>query len=261
MPGFTLQPKLAWPAKKLALGNLAKGVADPELRAQAHPDLRDRLQADPDLQHLLPRARLRQRRGRHRPDRQGHRQRRSSPPTASSATIDVLVVATGFFTTELPIAEHIIGRAGTHPGRHLARQRDGGLQGHHGPRLPQPLHDRRPQHRPGPLEHGLHHRVPGRLRPSTRPHDEPPAATPRSSRPAGRARRGTPTSSAGWAAPSGTPAAARAGTSTRTAATPLLWPRTTFALPPLLSDVRRTGVRRPRPARPPDPPTRQDVTA
>ena len=45
--------------------------------------------------------------------------------------IDVLVVATGFHTTELPIAEHILGRDGATPRRHLARRRDGGVQGHH----------------------------------------------------------------------------------------------------------------------------------
>jgi cation diffusion facilitator CzcD-associated flavoprotein CzcO len=32
VPGFTLQPKLAWPAKKMALANIRKGISDPALR-------------------------------------------------------------------------------------------------------------------------------------------------------------------------------------------------------------------------------------
>ena len=79
--------------------------------------------------------------------------------------IDVLVVATGFYTTELPITEHVTGRAG----RTLADQwRETGMaayKGTHGPGLPEPVHDRRPQHRAGPLQHDPHHRVAGRLHP------------------------------------------------------------------------------------------------
>ena len=40
--------------------------------------------------------------------------------------IDVLVVATGFFTTELPITEHITGRERPHAWPTVARERDGG---------------------------------------------------------------------------------------------------------------------------------------
>ena len=83
--------------------------------------------------------------------------------------IDVLVVATGFYTTELPIAEQDPRPRRRQPGRHLARRRDGGVQGHDRPRLPQPVHDRRPEHRPRPLEHGVHHRVAGRLHPRRDP--------------------------------------------------------------------------------------------
>ena len=51
----------------------------PRAARGGHPDLRDRLQADPDLQHLLPRARRRQRRPGHRRHRQGHRRRDRHP--------------------------------------------------------------------------------------------------------------------------------------------------------------------------------------
>ena len=121
VPGFTLQPKLAAPAKQLALANIAKRHQGPRAAGEGHPDLRDRLQADPDLQRpTIP----------------------PSTPTTSTWSptpiakvtgdaivtadgverpIDVLVVATGFYTTELPIAEHIIGRERPQPGRDLAR--------------------------------------------------------------------------------------------------------------------------------------------
>ena len=111
VPGFTLQPKLAAPAKKLALGNLAKGVKDPELRARATPTFEigcKRILISNDYYPALdsPNVDL------------------VTDPIAKitgdaivtsdgvERPIDVLVVATGFFTTELPIAEHIRGRGG-----------------------------------------------------------------------------------------------------------------------------------------------------
>ncbi len=75
VPAFTLQPKLAAPARKVALANIRKGIKDPELRAKVTPALRLRLQAGAALQHLLPGPRRRQHRAGHRPDRQGDRQR------------------------------------------------------------------------------------------------------------------------------------------------------------------------------------------
>ena len=112
VPGFTWQPRLAWPAKRMALAQPRQGGARPRAAGAADAGVRDRLQAHPDLQHLLPGARLADnvevvtdgiaritehgvvtRDGRERP-------------------VDVLVVATGFFATELPIAERITGREG-----------------------------------------------------------------------------------------------------------------------------------------------------
>ncbi len=52
---------------------------------------------------------------------------------------------------------------GPQPRRGLGRRRDGGVQGDDRPRLPQPLPAGRAQHRPGPHQHGVHHRVAGRL--------------------------------------------------------------------------------------------------
>ena len=47
----------------------------PGAAREAHPELHARLQADHDVQHLLPRAQPAERGGRHRPDRRGHRAR------------------------------------------------------------------------------------------------------------------------------------------------------------------------------------------
>ena len=128
-------------------------------------------------------------------------------------------MATGFYTTEQPIAEHIKGRDGRTLADAWREHGHGGVQGHHDRRLPQPLPDRRPQHRARALVHGLHHREPDRLHPSPRSSRWASASSAPSSRRPRRSSRGTTTSSDGCSARCGAPAAARAGTSTPTAAT------------------------------------------
>ena len=175
--------------RRPAAGEHRQGDQGPRAAREGHPALRDRLQADAALQHLLPRARRRQRRAGHRPDRQGHRRRdrhrrrrRARRSTCSSSPPA---------STRPSCRSPSTSRAA--PARTLADtwrdERHGGLQGHDRPRLPQPVHDRRPQHRPGPHQHGLHHRVAGRLHPRRGPHDAARRATPRSSRRAERTRR------------------------------------------------------------------------
>ncbi len=111
VPGFTWQPKLAWPAKRMALDNLAKGVPDPGLRARLTPDFEigckrilisntyypalasDNVEVVTDGIVRITEHGVVTRDGRERP-------------------VDVLVVATGFFATELPIAGRIAGRGG-----------------------------------------------------------------------------------------------------------------------------------------------------
>ena len=61
--------------------------------------------------------------------------------------VDVIVVATGFWTTDLPIARADRGPRRPHPRRGVGRRRHVGVQGHDRPRLPQPVPARRPQHR------------------------------------------------------------------------------------------------------------------
>ncbi|MCW2792488.1 MAG: NAD(P)/FAD-dependent oxidoreductase [Nocardioides sp.] len=111
VPGFTVDPKLALPAKKLALANLAKAVKDPELRERLTPTFEigckrilisnayyPAIASDNVVLVTDPIARI----------------TADGVVTADGVErpVDVLVVATGFFTTELPIAEHIRGRRG-----------------------------------------------------------------------------------------------------------------------------------------------------
>jgi cation diffusion facilitator CzcD-associated flavoprotein CzcO len=110
VPGFTLQPKLAWPAKQLALKNIEKGIKDPELRSKVTPTFEigckrilisntyypaldaDNVDLVTDGIAKVTGDAIVTEDGAERP-------------------IDVLIVATGFYTTELPITEHITGRS------------------------------------------------------------------------------------------------------------------------------------------------------
>ncbi len=111
VPAFTRQPKLAWPAKKMALANLEKGVTDPELRARLTPDFEigcKRILISNTYYPALDRDDV---------DVVTDRIERVTPTGIVTADgterpIDVLIVATGFFTTELPVTEHLVGRTG-----------------------------------------------------------------------------------------------------------------------------------------------------
>ena len=109
VPAFTLEPKLAWPAKQLALKNIAKGIKDPELRRKVTPTYEigcKRILISNDYYPALDSENV----------------DLVTDPIAKvtgdaivtedgvERPIDVLIVATGFYTTELPIAEHVRGR-------------------------------------------------------------------------------------------------------------------------------------------------------
>ena len=111
VPGFTRHPRLAWPAKKLALANLRKGIADPELRQRVTPDFEIGCKrilisntyypalASDDVDLVTdPIAKV----------------TGDAIVTADGVErpVDVIVVATGFHTTDQPIAEHVVGRDG-----------------------------------------------------------------------------------------------------------------------------------------------------
>ncbi|PUA82403.1 flavin-containing monooxygenase [Nocardioides currus] len=111
VPGFVWNPALAAPAKKLALANLAKGITDPELRAKATPTYTigcKRILISNTYYPALAADNV---------DLVTEPISRITPDAVVTADgvehpIDVLVVATGFQSTEQPIAAHIRGHDG-----------------------------------------------------------------------------------------------------------------------------------------------------
>ncbi|MDT9593950.1 NAD(P)/FAD-dependent oxidoreductase [Nocardioides zeae] len=111
VPAFTLVPDLAKPAELLARGNIARGISDPDLRTKVTPDFKIGCKRilisnayypalDADNTELVT-----------------DRIERITPTGIVTADgtereIDVLVVATGFHTTDQPIAHHVVGREG-----------------------------------------------------------------------------------------------------------------------------------------------------
>ncbi len=123
------QPKLAAPARKAARAEHRQGHQGPDAARQGHAELRDRLQADPAVEHVLPRARRRQHRGGHRPDREGHRQRdRHRRRRRAPGRRDRRGHRLPHDRAADHRAHHRDGRP--HPRRRVAQERDGGLQGH-----------------------------------------------------------------------------------------------------------------------------------
>jgi len=133
VPAFTIEPRMAAPARKVALKNIEKGIKDPQLRAKVTPDfafgckrvLRSNTYypaLDADNTELVtdPIVKV----------------TGNAIVTADGVEreIDVLVVATGFYTTELPITEHLTGRTG----RTLAeRWRETGMAAYKGTTVPE----------------------------------------------------------------------------------------------------------------------------
>jgi cyclohexanone monooxygenase len=132
VPAFTLWPKISAPAQKQALANIEKGIEDPELREKVTPhfafgckrvlisnDYYPALAADNVDLVTDPIAKV----------------TGNAIVTADGTEreIDVLVVATGFYTTELPIAERVVGKHGLS----LADQwRDSGMTAYKGTTVP-----------------------------------------------------------------------------------------------------------------------------
>ncbi|MGZ8745428.1 MAG: flavin-containing monooxygenase [Nocardioides sp.] len=132
VPAFTLWPRISAPAQKQALANIKKGIEDAELREKVTPHFTfgcKRVLISSDYYPALAAANV----------------DLVTDPIAkvtgnaivtadgTEREIDVLVVATGFYTTELPIAEQVVGRHGLS----LADQwRDSGMAAYKGTTVP-----------------------------------------------------------------------------------------------------------------------------
>jgi cation diffusion facilitator CzcD-associated flavoprotein CzcO len=117
VPAFTVSARLAAPARRAALANIRDHIGDPALREQVTPTFEigcKRILISNDYYPTLD---------------QDHVELVTTPISKITPTcvvtadgtereVDALVVATGFHTTDLPVADRIIGRRG----RSLAQQ-------------------------------------------------------------------------------------------------------------------------------------------
>lgn len=128
VPAFTLQPRLAAPAQRAALANLHKHVTDPALREKLTPHFRlgcKRILRSNTYYPALASSNV---------ELVTEPIVRITPTSVVTSDgrehpVDVIVVATGFWTTALPIADRVVGREG----RTLAEAwADGGMSAYKG---------------------------------------------------------------------------------------------------------------------------------
>jgi cation diffusion facilitator CzcD-associated flavoprotein CzcO len=111
VPAFTRYPRLAAPAKHMALANIDNGVTDPTLRQKVLPDFEigcKRILISSDWYPALSRDNV---------DLVTDRIAKVTPHAVVTSDgvereVDVLIVATGFLATEQPVADQITGRLG-----------------------------------------------------------------------------------------------------------------------------------------------------
>ena len=111
VPGFTVNPKLAAPAKKMALKNIESGISDPALRRAVTPDFEigcKRILISNDYYPAIDSEHV---------DLVTDGIAEITPAgivtrDGTTREVDAIIVATGFYTTEQPIAQHIKGRDG-----------------------------------------------------------------------------------------------------------------------------------------------------
>ena len=128
VPAFTRNPKLAFPAKKMALANIRKGISDPALREKVTPDYQigcKRILISNTWYPALDRDNV---------DVVTDGIARVTPTgivtkDGTEREVDAIVVATGFHTTDLPMAHHVTGRGGVRLSDHFAEH---GMQAYKG---------------------------------------------------------------------------------------------------------------------------------
>ncbi|MDP3967051.1 MAG: NAD(P)/FAD-dependent oxidoreductase [Nocardioides sp.] len=111
VPAFVINPKIALPAKKAAQANITRHISDPELRRKVTPNFEigcKRILISNTWYPALAQDNV---------DLVTDRIARVTPTgivteDGTERDVDVLVVATGFHTTDLPVAHHITGREG-----------------------------------------------------------------------------------------------------------------------------------------------------
>jgi cation diffusion facilitator CzcD-associated flavoprotein CzcO len=111
VPGFVLDPRLSAPAHRLALQNISRGISDPALRKAVTPDFRigcKRILISNDYYPALDSEHV---------DLVTDGIRAITPTGIVTAdgterAVDAIIIATGFYTTEQPISQHIKGRDG-----------------------------------------------------------------------------------------------------------------------------------------------------
>jgi cyclohexanone monooxygenase len=111
VPAFTWKPRLAAPARRAALKNIERGITDPALRAKVTPSYEigcKRILISNTYYSALDAPNC---------DLVTDRIVRVTGDAivtqdGTERPIDVLIVATGFSTTDLPIAHHVRGRGG-----------------------------------------------------------------------------------------------------------------------------------------------------
>jgi cation diffusion facilitator CzcD-associated flavoprotein CzcO len=111
VPSFVVDPRLAMPAKRAALANISRGIKDPELRERVTPTFEigcKRILISNDWYPALAQDNV---------DLVTDGISKITPTAVvtkdgTEREIDVLIVATGFHTTDLPIASRIHGRGG-----------------------------------------------------------------------------------------------------------------------------------------------------
>ena len=128
VPAFTRMPRLAEPARRLALGNIRKGISDPELRRKVTPDFRigcKRILISNTWYPALARDNVEL-----VTDPIGRLDSRGVvTQDGTERPVDAVIVATGFHTTDLPIADHVTGAEGITLAEHFDRH---GMQAYKG---------------------------------------------------------------------------------------------------------------------------------